>query len=136
MARSLEPELTITDWDKPGPCELCGSPKRDPDNMDRWAEHLTTLHGYRVVEDRPRPVDGSQPRTIYLQLVGWSEKAKFQHNQRVNVKAESRPRDYAGRRGTVVGWNAPTSAYAVTFDEPPIYGWLSSRTLEAYTPSR
>ncbi len=30
MARSLEPELTITDWDKPGSCELCGSPKRDP----------------------------------------------------------------------------------------------------------
>ena len=136
MARSLEPDLTITDWESPGLCELCGSPGRDPDNMDRWAEHLTTLHGYRVVEDQPRPVDGSQPRTMRLQLVGWSKKAKFQHNQRVNVKAESRPRDYAGRRGTVVGWYALASEYAVTFDERPICGWLSSRTLEAFTPTR
>ncbi len=98
MARSLEPDLTITDWESPGLCELCGSPGRDPDNMDRWAEHLTTLHGYRVVEDQPRPVDGSQPRTMRLQLVGWSKTAKFQHNQRVNVKAESRPGNYAGWR--------------------------------------
>src|SRR4051812_45438956 len=113
MARSLEPTITITisDHDELGACEWCGSPDRDPDDMDKWARHLAAWHGYRVVEDRPRPVDASQPRTVVLERVGWSDKAKFYVNQRVNVKADSKPRDYAGRRGTVVGWNPATSEY-------------------------
>jgi hypothetical protein len=132
MAMSLEPTVLLSDHDELGPCPLCGSQERNPDDMSKWAAHLTELHGYSVVEDTPRPPDGSKPRTIRLELTGWSTKAKFRPNQRVNVKADSRPRDYAGRRGTVVGWHPGTSEYVVRFDEDPVYGFLSSHTLEAY----
>jgi hypothetical protein len=50
----------------------------------------------------------------------------------VNVKADSRPRDYCGRRGTVVGHDPNHSDYAVAFDEHPTLGVLRAETLEAY----
>jgi hypothetical protein len=88
MAMSLEQTLTITDWDETGPCSLCGSPARDPDDMEGWAEHLTQWHGYRVIKDIPRPADDGKLRTIRLELVGWDINAKFRANQRVTVKAD------------------------------------------------
>ncbi|HEV8318737.1 MAG TPA: hypothetical protein VGQ10_15080 [Vicinamibacterales bacterium] len=42
-----------------------------------------------------------------------------------------RPMGYAGRRGTVSGWNAAASEYAVAFEEP-ILGWVASNTLEPF----
>lgn len=79
----------------------CGSHDRDPDDMDKWAQHLAAWHGYGVSRTGRTLV--GQPRIIVLEQLGWSDKAKFYVNQRVNVKADSKPRDYTGRRGTVVG---------------------------------
>jgi hypothetical protein len=136
MAIHLPDDIKITDWDEHRTCPFCviDRAETDPDDMDRWAAHLTTHHGYRVVDDRPRPVDEKAPRTIRLQLAGWSSKAKFQPNVRVDVKTirMMRPMGYAGRRGTIVGWNAGASEYAVAFDEEPILGWLPSSTLEPF----
>jgi hypothetical protein len=129
MATRLPETLAISDQDEHLECPFCviDRAETDPDDMDRWAAHLTNLHGYRVREDiRP---DVNQPRTIRVALSGWSTRAKFQPNTRVNVSPESRPRDYAGRRGTIVGWNPHTSEYAVAFDTYPTLGWLSVTSL-------
>jgi hypothetical protein len=132
MAIHLPPTLEIADDDEQQPCRFCGDPSpADPDDMERWTSHLTVWHGYRVVQDRPRT--GSQPRVVRLELVGWSGEAEFEANQRVTVKPDS-SWDYAGRRGTIVGWHTRTSEYAVAFDHEPTLGVLPSKNLEAYQP--
>lgn len=137
MAIRLPDVVTITDYDDHLPCRFCvmDLAETDPDNMDRWVAHLTTYHGYRVVEDLSR-AQTNRARTIRLQEVGWSDRAKFTPNQRVHVKSDSQPRDYAGRRGTVVGWNPRGTEYAVAFDEHPTLGWLDSATLEPFEANR
>ncbi len=76
--------------------------------------------------------NGDRARTIRLQQVGWSPHAKFAPNARVNVRAGVHQREYASRRGTVVGWNPSTSEFAVTFNEKPTCGVLLPGDLEAY----
>lgn len=133
MAIRLPDALEITDFDEHEPCPFCGhSTAADPDDMDAWADHLIAWHGFDVVEDRPHDDERETPRTIRLKQVGWTGRTKFAPSQRVNVKADSHPRDYAGRRGTVVGRAPDHSDYAVAFDEHPALGVLRADTLEAY----
>src|SRR5688572_30196839 len=94
MAMQLPQALEIADSDEQQPCRFCGHPlAADPDDIERWTSHLTVWHGYRVVQDRPRT--GTQPRVVRLELVGWSGEAQFEPNQRVMVKPDSQPWDYA-----------------------------------------
>src|SRR5688500_17712367 len=115
MANPLRDTIEITDWDMHRPCMVCGSAECDPDEMDTGVTHLVTWHGYKVTEDVPASAAGDRPRTVRLQQVGWSPHAKFAANQRVKVKLAAFQRDYAGRRGTLVGWNPATAEFAVTF---------------------
>ena len=133
MAIHLPDTLEVTDHDEHHDCPFCGDPAAaDPDDMDRWASHLAERHGFRVLKDARR--EGDRPRVITLEQVGWDTRAKLHANQRVTVKDDSRPRDYAGRRGTIVGWWPESSEYAVTFDESPVVGVLSSANLDPWGP--
>lgn len=131
MGKPLRDTLEITEWDMHRPCTLCGSADCDPDEMDVWVTHLVTWHGYKVSEDVAESRDGERPRTIRLQQVGWSPHARFAPNQSVNVKVSSHQRDFAGRRGTVVGYNPATSEFAVTFADKPTCGVMVPGELEA-----
>jgi hypothetical protein len=132
MAIALPPTLEIADDDEQRPCPFCGDASAaDPDDMERWTSHLAAWHGYRVVQDRPR--SHNQPQVVRLELIGWSGAAAFEPNQRVTVKPDSEW-DYAGRRGTIVGWHPRTSEYAVAFDGEPTIGVLPPQNLEAYQP--
>jgi hypothetical protein len=133
MGNPLRETLEITDWDMHRPCALCGSPECDPDEMDLWVTHLVTWHGYKVTDDTPASSDGERPRTIRMQQVGWSPHAKFAANQAVSVRFGAFDRDYAGRRGIVVGWNPATAEFAVTFAGKPTSGVLLPNDLEALT---
>ena len=130
MASLLRDTLEINEWDMHRPCTFCGSADCDPDEMDVWVTHMVTWHGYTVAEDVAASRDGERPRTIRLQQVGWSPHAKFAANQHVNVRAGAYQREYAGRRGMVVGWNPSTSEFAVTFTEKPSCGLLLPADLE------
>ena len=138
MAIHLPEVVEITDQDQHRPYQFCDDRlAADPDEMDRWAEHLVSRHGYRVVADQDHDSDRrSVSRLIRLELAGWSPQAKFQPNTRVNVlkKHLMHPMGCAGRRGTVVGWHARASEYCVAFDEEPVFGWLASSVLERYMP--
>jgi hypothetical protein len=131
MATPLRETIEISDSDMHRPCMFCGSAECDPDEMDIWVTHLVTWHGYKVAEDVPGSANGERPRTIRLQQVGWSPHAKFAANQRVHVKAAAFQREYAGRRGTVVGWNPATAEFAVTFTDKPTSGLLLPADLES-----
>ena len=131
MASLLRDTVEISEWDMHRPCTFCGSADCDPDEMDVWVTHMVTWHGYMVAEDVPASRDGERPRTIRLQQVGWSPHAKFAANQRVNVRAAAYQREYAGRRGMVVGWNPSTSEFAVAFTEKPSCGLLLPTDLES-----
>jgi hypothetical protein len=133
MASLLRETLEISEFDMHRPCTFCGSAECDPDEMDVWITHLVTWHGYMVAEDRAASDDGAQPRTVKLQQVGWSPHAKFAANQRVNVRAGAYQREFAGRRGMVVGWNPSTSEFAVSFAEKPTSGLLSPGDLDVCT---
>jgi hypothetical protein len=130
MATSLKDSLQITEWDMHRPCVFCGSPECDPDEMDVWVTHLVTWHGYKVIEETSASADGEQPRAVRLQQVGWSPHAKFAPNQRVSVRSGAFDRDYAGRRGIVVGWNPATTEFAVTFASKPTSGVLLPADLD------
>jgi hypothetical protein len=130
MSNPLRETIEITDWDLHRPCTLCGSADCDPDEMDQWVTHMVSCHGYKVTDDVPAPRNGDKPRTIRLQQVGWSPHARFAANQRVNVRAGAYQREYAGRRGTVVGWNPSTSEFAVTFADKPTCGLLLPADLD------
>ena len=132
MASLLRETLEISEFDMHRPCTFCGSAECDPDEMDLWITHLVTWHGYTVAEDRAASGDGAEPRTVKLQQVGWSPHAKFAANQRVNVRAGAYQREFAGRRGMVVGWNPSTSEFAVSFAEKPNSGLLLPADLEVY----
>lgn len=136
MATPLRDTIEITEWDMHRPCPYCGSAECDPDEMDVWVTHMVTWHGYKVVGETPGSADGERPRTARLQQVGWSPHAKFAANQRVTVKAAAYQREFAGRRGTVVGWNPSTAEFAVTFAEQPACGVLSPGELDAYLSPR
>jgi hypothetical protein len=131
MALSLPDHFAIFDSDETNlPCCFCDvRGVADPDDLAKWAEHLATVHGYRVASDEPRA--GGSPRTIRLTLASWSPRAKFQPNQRVTVGENARG-DYREQRGTVVGWHARDSEYCVRFDQEPVIGWLASDWLEAF----
>ena len=130
MGKPLRDTLEITEWDMHRPCSLCGSAECDPDEMDVWVTHLVTWHGYKVTEEVEASDDGQRPRTIRLKQVGWSQHARFSANQNVVVKVSAYQRDFAGRRGTVVGYNPATSEFAVTFAEKPTCGVLLPGDLE------
>lgn len=95
---SLPHTITITSSDESNqPCRFCCMEHvADPDNLDGWRDHLLALHGYRVESNRPG--NGLEPRAIDFVLVGWSERAKFQPNARVDVNDRA-PGDYSERRG-------------------------------------
>jgi hypothetical protein len=133
MAGILRETLEITEFDMHRPCTFCGSAECDPDEMDVWVTHLVTWHGYTVAEDKPASEDGEQPRTVKLQQVGWSPHAKFAANQRVSVRHGAFQREFAGRRGMVVGWNPSTSEFAVAFPEKPNCGVLLPADLDVCT---
>ena len=133
MASSLRETLEITEFDMHRPCTFCGSAECDPDEMDVWVTHMVTWHGYTVAEDRPASANGERPRTVKLQQVGWSPHAKFAANQKVHVRSATFQREFAGRRGTVVGWNPSSSEYAVVFPEKPTTGLLLPADLEIHT---
>lgn len=80
MAKPLRDTNDITDFDMYRPCIHCGSPECDPDQMELWVGHLVSCHGYKVVKDTPASRDGSRPRTITLNLVGWPENVRFKAN--------------------------------------------------------
>lgn len=133
MAMRLEQTLTITDLDGLGACAFCGSPKRDPDDMDQWAGHLTTIHGYRVVSDTPREAS-QRARTIILELGSWSVEAQFQANNRVDIAPAWQKE--GERRGTVVGWIPATTQYIVAFDREPLTRVLPADALAPYEPKK
>ena len=111
------------------PCEFCRiEDVADPDDLNKWADHLRTVHGYRFETDKP-----GRPRKVRLALTGWSSRAKFQPNDRVTVNDKA-PSDHQQRRGTVVGWLAKSSEYCVRFDEEPVIGWLNSDWLRTFVP--
>jgi len=136
MAQPLRESLEITDFDMHRPCEFCGSAECDPDEMDVWVKHLVAWHGYTLTKDTPGDAKGERPRVITLKQVGWSEHARFKANQRVTVKAGVMQREYAHRKGTVVGYNPATSEFAVSFSEKPILGLLMPGDLEVYLSER
>ncbi len=131
MAKPLNATLEITDWEMHRPCAFCGSPECDPDEMDVWVTHMVTWHGYKVMSDTPASRDGERPRIIRMEQIGWSPHARFAANQPVAVRAGAFDRDYAGRRGIVVGWNSATSEFAVTFAGKPATGLLLPNDLES-----
>ena len=133
MASSLRETLEITEFDMHRPCTFCGSAECDPDEMDVWVTHMVTWHGYTVAEDRPASANGERPRTVKLQQVGWSPHARVAANQKVHVRSAAFQREFAGRRGTVVGWNPSSSEYAVVFPEKPTTGLLLPADLEIHT---
>jgi hypothetical protein len=129
MAISLPDSYAITSADETERlCEFCLQPGViDPDELDRSAEHLVSVHGYALEMDdhgNDRPY-----RTLRFRLVDWSARAKFRPNERVDVNGKA-PTDYGGRRGTVVGWHSDTSDYVVRFDEEPVSGFLRSDCLQ------
>ena len=132
MAQPLRENLEISEWDMHRPCVFCGSAECDPDEIDVWITHMVTWHGYKVTDDTPADAKGNAPRTVKMQLVGWSTHARFAVNQRVVVKAAVLQREFAHRHGTVVGYNPSTSEFAVTFSENPTHGVLLPADLEAY----
>jgi hypothetical protein len=136
MATPLREKVDITEWDMHRPCTFCGSPDCDPDEMDVWVTHMVTWHGYTVEKDIPGKADGSTPRTVRLQLVGWSEHAYFQANQRVTIRPGVTNRDLVGRHGTVVGYNPSTAEFAVTFSEKPTCAVLDPKDLDPYVSAR
>jgi hypothetical protein len=136
MAQPLPDTLDISDFDMHRPCEFCGSAECDPDEMDVWVTHMVTWHGYTILKDTPGDSKGERPRVITLKQVGWSEHARFQANQRVSVKAGVMQREFAHRKGTVVGYNPSTSEFAVSFSEKPSLGVLLPADLELYVSAR
>ena len=136
MAQPLRDNVEITNFDIHRPCTFCGSADCDPDEMDIWVTHMATWHGYKVVEDTPASRDGERPRKIKLQLVGWSEHARFKANQHVTVRAGVQQRDFVGRKGTVVGYNPSTAQFAVSFAENPTYGVMEPGDLDPYVSER
>ena len=133
MATALRDKIEISEWDMHRPCTFCGSPECDPDEMDGWVTHMVTWHGYTVAKEVAASNDGAQPRKVRLQQVGWSPHARFGPNQRVRVRMGAFQREYAGREGTVVGWNPSTSEFAVTFSEKPSCVVLLPGDLEIFT---
>jgi hypothetical protein len=133
MGKPLRETLEISEWDMHRPCPLCGSAECDPDEMDVWVTHMANWHGYKVTEDVAASEDGESPRTVRLQQVGWSQHARFSPNQNVAVKVSAYQREFAGRRGTIVGYNPATSEFAVTFAEKPSCGVLLPNDLETIT---
>lgn len=131
MAIRLPDRVEISSAASPNePCEFCHQPGcADPDDLDSWAQHLVSVHGYQIETDSGVP--NAWDRTIALTLVGWSPRAKFRPNTRVTVNDHA-PGDYQERRGTVVGWLPDSSEYCVRFDEDPIVGWLASDSLEQF----
>ena len=131
MAKPLRDTIDITDFDMYRPCIHCGSPECDPDQMELWVGHLVSCHGYTVVKDTPASRDGSRPRTITLNLVGWPENVRFKANARVIVRAGVHQRELVGRKGTVVGWIPSTAQFAVSFSEQPTFGIMEPADLIA-----
>ena len=136
MATPLRENVDLTEWDMHRPCGFCGSADCDPDEMDVWVTHMVTWHGYKVVKDTPGSRDGERPRTVKLELVGWSEHAHFQANQRVTVRPGVQQRDLVGRHATVVGYNPSTAQFAVTFSEKPAYAVLEPKDLDPFVAAR
>jgi hypothetical protein len=104
--------------------------------MDVWVTHMVTWHGYKAVSDTPGTRDGSRPRTVQLELVGWSEHAHFSANQRVTVRPGVFQRDLVGRSATVVGYNPSTAEFAVSFADNPTYAVLDPKDLDPFVSAR
>ena len=132
MVTPLRDKMEISEWDMHHPCVFCGSPDCDPDEIDLWVTHMVTWHGYKVEKDVPGSRDGARPRTVFLSLVGWTEHAHFQANQRVTIRPGVGARELVGRHGTVVGYNPSTAEFAVTFAEQPTYAVLEPKDLSPY----
>ena len=131
MAKPLRDTIDITDFDMYRPCIHCGSPECDPDQMELWVAHLVSCHGYKVIQDVPASRDGARPRTVTLNLVGWSETVRFKANERVIVRAGVLQRELVGRKGTVVGWDPSTAQFTVSFSERPNYSVMEAGDLIA-----
>jgi hypothetical protein len=136
VQKPLRETLEITHWDMHHPCQYCGSPDCDPDEIDIWVNHLVTVHGYQVVDDIPGDAKGEKPRTVRLKLIGWTEHAKFAANQRVIVRAGVQQRHLVGQHATVVGWNPSTAEFAVSFDSGPDYAVLDPKDLDPFVSAR
>jgi hypothetical protein len=122
MAIRLPATFNITSSDEHLPCRFCNlSAVADPDDLERWAGHLLQWHGYAIAAVLGKT--DTTPRTIQLSLTGWpTTRAKFAANQRIVVKPESHPTDYAGLPGIVIGWDPKTSQYAIAIDQYPFIG--------------